>query len=647
MDTNDNLEKNLDCIGRYNPKLKEELSKLTVLTNHFELTETESKEPNLIYNGLPLHSTKNAQAEAKNIFNVAPNTPTSMHVVFGMGIGHLFKEFCEQSKGIVIVYEPNLEILRVTLGLVDFSKELFQNNVFIASDIESFKQLFMSLYSYKANATFVFLDSYRTIYSEHINEIYSQIEVITGICMSEYNTLKTGIAYSAQMVLHNLPYTLNETPLIEYRDSLKGKTALIVSAGPSLDRNIEAIKQNRDKVVIFCVGTALKALMKNGITPEFLNMIEINDCSGQIEGLDLSEINFILEPYTNNYFHRVKTKTKLLFPTITSHANNFWANLTNTDISPYSAKGTVSYEAIFSAKMLGFKKIILVGQDLAYVGNQCYSKDSAYSELTCEINAETKNLEVKMNNATNYIDSLLPVNGKDRAKEFRAYADYKVDNLNKTLYYVKGITGEMLPTQGGYATFIEHFKEFAIDNKDLDLINSSMVGAEIEGFKNIPLNEALKDVQPNSEKINLAPKFAYETKKIITNLEKELEFFKNLFKEFEHAQEYIFKYERDFRRRRTISEETNRYFKLLLSLYEKITTNYQPKSSLFGAIVFNEDIEIKYILKNTENYDSAGLQAVYELLKRYYNLVGQKTVEIINIIETQKEIIIEGVNSAS
>ncbi len=652
---NNNLEKNLDCIGRYNPKLKEELSNLKVLTNNFELTETEAKEPNLSFNGLPLHSVQNAETEAKNIFNSATNSPTSMHVVFGIGLGHLFKEFCEQSKGKVIVYEPNLEILRVTLELVDFSKELFKPNVIITSDLESFKQFFMTNYIYKANATFVFLNSYRQLYSDHINDIFRQIELITGLCMSEYNTLKNGIANSAQMVLKNLPYTLNEIPLIEFQNTFKGKTALIVSAGPSLDLNIETIKKNCDKVVVFCVGTALKALIKNGIRPDFLNIMEVNDVSGQIEGIDLSDMNLILEPYTNNIFHRTKTKTKLLFATNNAHSNICWANLTNTDISQYEAKGTVSYEALASAKILGFQKIILVGQDLAYANNQCYSKDSAYSELTCTINPETQKFEVKIDNLDNYVNSLLPTTGKDRATEFQEFAAYKIDNLNKTLYFVKGISGEMIATQGGYATFIEHFKEFASNNKDLNLINSSMIGAEIEGFKNIPLGETLKDNAETvhvNEKINsvleaLPKSLNYDKKKILTNLEKELELLKVAFKDFEAAQEYIFKYEREFRRRRVITDETNRYFRLLLSLYNKIIETYQKRTFLFEAISFNEDIELKYWLQNSENVDAQMLQSTYDLLKRYYNFVGQKLVEIINIMETQKELLLEGTNSAS
>lgn len=649
---NPTLTKNLECIERYNPKLKEDLLNMESLTSSFELVETKLNEPNLIYNGIPLHSPEGAEVEAKNIFNSNKNTPSSLHVIFGIGLGHLFKEFCEHSKGTVLVYEPNLEILRVTLELVDFSHELLQNNVIITSDLDTFKNFCLTRYSYNANASFIFLNSYRNIYEKELNEIVGQVEVITGICMSTYNTLKHSIALSSFTMVENISETLNETPLLEIKDSFRGKekgpAALIVSAGPTLDANIETIKKNRDKVVIFCVGTALKALVKNGIYPDFLNVIEVNDCSGQIKDINLSNVNMILEPYTHKTFHQAKAKKKFLFPTNSSHANYSWSEITGVDISDYTAKGTVSYEAITSAKILGFTKIILVGQDLAYVNNQCYSKDSAYSELAYEVNSKTNQIEIKIKDKEKYVDSLIPKTIGINETQYRNFADYKIQNLNDTLYYVKGITGEMLPTQGGYATFIEHFREFASQNQDLDLINTSMIGAEIEGFKNIPLEKALSDVEPIREKADISSKaYPYNKERILKKLDDELTLLKNAFKDFEKAQEYIFKYEREFRRSKTTNEETGRYFKLLLSLYIKICEEYKSQSKLFYAISYAEDIDVEFALKETEVVDIPSILTVYELLKRYYNFAGQKLVGNIKLMEKQKEILIEGSNTES
>ena len=384
------LDKNLECIEEYNPELKEKLLNLPYLTNKIDLIETNLKESNLSYNELPLHSQDGAELEAKKFFEEVKNTPSSRHVILGMGLGYLFKECCEQSKGIVFLYEPNLEILRVTLELVDFLKELSQKNVFVTSEMEVFKALYNTNYTHKANFNFLTLDSYKSVlYADQIIDIIKRIKVISHMGQIKIRGAIEKGQIPLEMVLKNLPYTLNATPLYELKDIYKGKTALIVSAGPSLDLDIETIKENRDKVIIFCVGTAFKTLAINGITPDFVNIIENADCSGQLLGFDLSEINLITEPYTHNATYLSNVKRNFIFASKLADVNNYWASVTGVDISPYIVHGTVSYSALASAKMLGFSRLILVGQDLAYLNNQCYSKNSAYGDLTFEIDHET------------------------------------------------------------------------------------------------------------------------------------------------------------------------------------------------------------------------------------------------------------------
>lgn len=643
MPTSPILNKNLDCIERYNPKLKQDLLAMSYLTNSIQLIETDLNEPNLTFNGLPLHNPKGAELEAKGAFEKIENNPLMMHVIFGMGLGHLFQEFCNNSKGTVFLYEPNMEILRVTLELVDFSKELSQNNVFIFTDMQSFKECFINHYKHNANCTFTFLGSYKQIYGDKMDEIFKQVENIMGSCIVDYNTLKKEGVRSVIMTLNNLAYSLEGTPIHELRGTYRGKTALIVSAGPSLDQNIETIKKNRDKVVIFCVGTAFKALANNGITPDFLNIIEINDCSGQVKGFDLSDINLILEPYTHTSIFKLNVKNKLLFPTNTAHANNYWASITGVDISPYLSKGTVSNESLVCAKMLGCTKIILVGQDLAYLNNQCYSSGAAYSELVFDTNSQTGRPEFRIRDYDKYVASLLPV-GTDITQPWcKDFAEYKIRNLNDTLYFVKGISGEMLPTQGGYSVFIEYFREFAYFNQDLDLINSSMIGAQIDGFRNVPLDRALEN-NPVIEKVELSGNFKYDKKKILNDLVKEREVLKGVLKEFDTAKEYLFKYEREYNRRRLVTEDAAKYFKLLFALYDKI--NNQNQDALYQVISFKERIEIQFKLRESEVFTLDTIKNLYVLLKDYFVNVETNVSDVLDIIEKQIGMLSESFSTA-
>lgn len=627
------LDKNLECINKYNSALVKKLLNLPFLSNDIQLIETELKEPNLSYNGAPLHSPKGAEAEAKAIFDKSENTQPIAHFILGIGLGYLFKEFCERSVGKVILFEDNLEILRVTLELVDFSKELSQTNVRIASDFTELKQIFFSMYEYKIAVNFALLDSYRLIYGEAAQKILNQIDSINKASTLNFHHLK-GMGFEHILAIFaNFPYTMEETPLQELRDIYKGETALIVSAGPTLDSNIEIIKKNRDKFIIFCVGTAYKSLEKHGIVPDFLNVIENLDCSGQVKGFDLSDINFILEPSTNNSFHQLKTKHKFLYPSNSGQWGTYWCKLTNVDGSIYKTCGTVALEAINSAKILGFKTIILVGQDLAFVNNSCYSKESAYSDLVFEVNPTTGKPEYKINNYDSYIKSIMPADTNKDEQWCRDFAEQKLKNLNDSLCFVKGIEGDMLPTKQAFAMFIDGFVEFALANKDLKLINTSLTGAQIDGYENIPLEKALENAEP-VKKIDIPTSYEYNKELILDNLKMDKTMLQEISSQIYNAKNYILGYEKEMQENNEITKNAGECVKKLLAIYRNLYSEYFAKNLLFNIIAFSENTELEYRIKtmNKEEKDHT-LEFWYSILKEYFTKVDNKVQTVLELIE--------------
>lgn len=631
------LDKNLECIAKYNPELKEKLLNLKCLTNTIELVETKRQEPNLTYNGVYLHSQDGAEIEAKTKFDNVKNSTKTMHIVFGIGIGHLFKECTERSRGKVFLLEPNLEILRVTLELVDLSKEFSRENVFVASDIEVFKKLYNQNYMYKAESEFLILNSYKNaLYKNELDDIVKRLEIIVGSCFMNLKGILIKGYEAFLTVIKNISYTLEATPLGEYKNIYKGKTALIISAGPSLDFNIDTIKNNQDKFIIFCVGPALKTLQSNNIHPDFVNIIENMDCSGQILGADLSDINLITEPFTHNSVYLLKVKQNFLFPTNTYDGNNYWAKLTDVDISEYVVKGTVAYSALASAKMLGFSKIILVGQDLAYLNNQCYSSKSAYSDMIVEINPQTSKPELKLKDKERFINAFASANPNTPREEIVQTAINVFERTKDNLYAVKGIKGDILPTNKGYATFIEMLSEFAYNNQDIELINTSMVGAQINGFKNISLDEALMDAKI-VEKAEFSKSFKYDKAKISQKLEQDVEILTTILTEIGDSELYIFDYEDELRVNGVLTSNAYQAFKQLLTLYSNIDKKYRS-NLLYSIIVINESLEINSRLEELSHFDEIELNNYYNLLKNYFKNLRARLIAVIS--EIQEQIII-------
>lgn len=486
------LNANLNAIKRYDKSLADEILRINNIKSTFELVQNKNQEYNLLFNSIPLHSLEGAKAEAQKIVDKIEelDNKNTIRVIYGLGLGYLADEFITRAGGTIIIYEPNIELLRAVFEILEFSENLLKNNVFITNDKEKLLKIIDIIADRETKITISFLSSYFNIYKNDIYTFAGFVERKRGEKQANTNTINKIAPLATLNTLQNLE-KITKTPLVSSLKGLyKDSCALIASAGPSLKDNIEIIKKYRDNFILFAVGPALKLLEKNGIIPDFLCIVEALDTSTQINDIDLSETNLIFEPYSSSYLWDLKVKNRFLFFSKENFLNDYLANTLNIDISNNKAIGTVSYCALSSAKIMGFKKIILCGQDLAFKDGQCYAKGSAYEDLECIFNSELNKYEICAKDFETYKEKLMSKKYLDN-KYADYYAKSYIKKLNSTIYSVLGQDGKMLPTQACYAIFIKYFEEFAKNNQNLDLINSSTGGAQINGFKNLALEQVM------------------------------------------------------------------------------------------------------------------------------------------------------------
>jgi len=163
----------------------------------------------------------------------------------------------------------------------------------------------------------------------------------------------------------------------------KGIPAILVSAGPSLKKNIHLLKELKEKCVIMAAGTAVNILQDFGITPHFMMGIDAGENEGKIHervtGKDIYFLysnqiypgsiksyqgpkflmNYPMDLYTNEFFKRKNIKSDFFFS---------GPSVANT-----------CFDALYK---MGCNPIILVGQDLAYTDESSYAneKPGALSE---------------------------------------------------------------------------------------------------------------------------------------------------------------------------------------------------------------------------------------------------------------------------
>ncbi len=264
---------------------------------------------------------------------------------------------------------------------------------------------------------------------------------------------------------------------------------------------------------------------------------------------------------------------------------------------------------------------------MAYIEGQCYSKDSAYKDLVCAKNPDSGNWEITAKDFEAFANALS--NSPDLEKRKQA-AQRRLTNLNNSLHFVKGITGEMIPTEAVYAAFVAPLQEFAHKFNDRKYINTSLVGAQLDGFENMNLEEALKDSE-QIENINLDSEFRYDKEKILTNLDAKFAELKEAQKLIEEGKRYAKALNNDLKRYRNATVEVLKSLKKLSECYISLSIDFTQKSKLFDFITTSDRIDLDYEMKMVQKFDVETVTNICNKISEYYNNAEKRIKEIYSL----------------
>ena len=131
---NNIFQKNISALAQKNPDLAGKLQ--VYIPDIFPELVNQNGAYNLKYKELYIHNIQNPLGEAKEVFNMATNEPVAIHIIYGLGLGYLFQLASQNSFGTVILYEPDLNVMKSAFMLVDFSDDILKNNVFITHTLD-------------------------------------------------------------------------------------------------------------------------------------------------------------------------------------------------------------------------------------------------------------------------------------------------------------------------------------------------------------------------------------------------------------------------------------------------------------------------------------------------------------------------------
>lgn len=208
-------------------------------------------------------------------------------------------------------------------------------------------------------------------------DIREELDARLRKAMINRNTISTFGASWARNFIQNIPNIARcGRDTLAAKDLLKGSGALVIGAGPSLDTHIEWIRQQTPKPVIISAYKALKALHRNGITPDFVVMLDPNQQLRHLEGVDLSGVaGFLAEVSVRPDV--LAQVDRPVMPYFAGDGTRVLASVFgNVKIPTVPTGGSVFHTGLQLAKHLGCSEITLIGADFGFPDDRLYASGS-------------------------------------------------------------------------------------------------------------------------------------------------------------------------------------------------------------------------------------------------------------------------------
>ncbi|GMB09127.1 motility associated factor glycosyltransferase family protein [Thermolongibacillus altinsuensis] len=374
------FDNNLKLLKKYHPSIYHQVSKMHFNENEvkreWEIVYTRSGFPTLIYKGeglnYLLHSKYDPIKEAKNFIKNNLEESANGYIVYGFGLGYHIKELLEniEAKELVI-FETRPAVFYLALKYVNLEGIVNNTNIkiYLEDDVKSFVQEFNKIE----------LKEYQLIIHGPSLKIMPKDFTDIKFLFENYKVHQN--SFNRHKLLLQSNFQENIKRYHQSVDVLFGKwinqPIVIVSAGPSLDKNKHLLRDIQNRALIMSVGTALKPLLQIDVIPDFVIITDPQDIVyNQIDGLEDLEIPLIaLSTCNKHVLQNYKGYKFIAFQEGYDLAEQY---ARENNIKLVKTGGSVSTTALDISIQFGCNPIIFVGLDLAYTNNKTHVKGTYF-----------------------------------------------------------------------------------------------------------------------------------------------------------------------------------------------------------------------------------------------------------------------------
>ena len=380
----------------------------------------------------------------------------SLYLFFGFGNGMFVRKLLQKhGEGIrIFVYEPSISIFITALSEFELC-DIFRDSRFaiLLSEFETPNDNLF--YALAGRITYEGFAGLRTLDYINYDRLFPEkfkyyLDTKESICDSVRSNRKASERFGRRFVentFHNAPYYMHSHSIRSLQPYLPEEMpVIIVSSGPSLNKNIELLRKAKGKALIIAADSAVSVLLRSDILPDMYMCIDPKKHEKHFSDERVKDIPVICDIETTPVAMRGH-RAPLFFTKVEDVYVNAFALLHGIDLAEVNTGGSVA-NAIFSAAMeMGLRRVILVGQDLAYTGNKSHAEGSLRAGWNMDL------------------------------------------SINAVM--VEGMNGEMVASSSEFVLYRDWFERMIAQYPQMQVINATEGGARIHGAREMSLEDAI------------------------------------------------------------------------------------------------------------------------------------------------------------
>jgi hypothetical protein len=378
------LAKNLDSLKRRNSELAQRLASAAPREN-CEILPTRSGHVTARIaaangNTITLHSAYDPAREAKTFVDSRIVGERETHLLMGFGLGYIAEEMLARlgKRHRLIIVEADISLLRTALSMRDLSGLLSSEKIILwAGDDLARMSAFMTGFfdkSYIEDLTVIKHPPSLLLNGAFYTDAEIEVRNAANKRVVDLHTaLALGPKCQGNILLNSIQY-LTHPGIGAMLNAFSGKPAIVVAAGPSLDKNVHLLAEAQGKTVIVCVGTVLRKLLAAGVRPNVVVTIDPDEKNCKyFEGLGpVDDIVLAADPESCPGIFGDYPGPKLVIGVDTPETR--WLD-TFAPMKSVLPKGrSVGHTAFYLARYTGADPIILAGLDLCFPGGRAHAE---------------------------------------------------------------------------------------------------------------------------------------------------------------------------------------------------------------------------------------------------------------------------------